>query len=188
MLEHATLASALIEAAGCAAPLLRAVVAAAEALLVDEGGTEQVARRCAAVELLIGVLVCSGGTEQGKTKLLMQQRCWDAACPTLLRELARCPLPHLDEWADCVRHVAAAPVAAQAAGAFDALHDALLDCVARAFAVDGDVGGDATPQQVRVSSIYRYILRESCSQFDSLPLTSLTLHCSSSLRRARCAS
>jgi hypothetical protein len=37
---------------------------------------------------------------------------------------------------------------------------------------DGDVGRVAG----EFSFIYRYILRESCSQFDSLPLTSLTIH------------
>ena len=48
-----------------------------------------------------------------------------------------------------MRYIAAAPVAAQATGAFDVLHDALVNCVARAFAVGGAVGGagDATPQQ-----------------------------------------
>ena len=30
---------------------------------------------------------------------------------------------------------------------------------------------------VRCIFFYRYISRESCSQFDSLPLTSLTIHC-----------
>ena len=38
--------------------------------------------------------------------------------------------------------------------------------------------------------VYRYIVRESCSQFDSLPLTSLTIHWGASrkvLRRAPCS-
>ena len=36
--------------------------------------------------------------------------------------------------------------------------------------------GDTVCSQVRCIFFYRYISRESCSQFDSLPLTSLTIH------------
>ena len=48
-----------------------------------------------------------------------------------------------------------------------------------------DVGVGALLSAVRASFIYRYIIRESCSQFDSLPLTSLRDPVSRCARRSR---
>jgi myosin heavy subunit len=69
---------------------------------------------------------------------------------------------------------------------------ALLQRVARGAAARDIVGGmvraniiaDEMFRLKQVSFIYRYILRESCSQFDSLPLTSLTIHLIRNQRRA----
>jgi hypothetical protein len=60
-----------------------------------------------------------------------------------------------------------------------AKHDVETDELQRAAAAEVD---DAMAQ---VSFIYRYILRDSCSQFDSLPLTYLTSSCSWTTRRRK---
>ena len=136
---HMRLCSLLLESTSCPQSLVSEIVAAAKAHLVDEGGSEQVARRCAAVEVLTGVLVCNANP----------QRCFDAALPTLLHELRSCSLPHLNEWADSVRIIAAANIAATAT--FDALENALTESVALAFNEILDSDGavvDATPQQL----------------------------------------
>jgi hypothetical protein len=46
---------------------------------------------------------------------------------------------------------------------------------AAAFAGGAQGGGKPPTEEGELSFIYRYILRESCSQFDSLPLTYLTI-------------